>query len=233
MPPQQIDIIAFDADDTLWHNEQLYLNAIDRFIALLSRYHQPDWISERLEQTQLKNLDHFGYGIKAFALTMIETAVELTEGRLSGEDVKVLIDEAKKMINAKVELLIGVSEVIPKLAARYPLMLITKGDLLDQERKIALSGLRSHFTFIEITAAKNRDVYQQIFQKHAINPSRVLMVGNSPKSDIIPILELGGYAVHSPYATTWAHEAAVPPPDNPRYFQLTDMSALPGLLDSL
>jgi putative hydrolase of the HAD superfamily len=228
------DVIAFDADDTLWHNERLYVNAQARFAQLLSRYHNPEWIGERLYQTETQNIQHFGYGIKAFALSMIETAVELTEGRLNGQDVQALIDLAKEMLSAKVELLEHVAETIPQLAARYRLMVITKGDLLDQETKIARSGLGQYFQQIEIVSQKTRETYERVLKKYSITPEHFLMVGNSLKSDILPILELGGSAVHIPYETTWLHEVASPPDEGQaRYYPLDHFGQLPAWLERL
>jgi putative hydrolase of the HAD superfamily len=228
------DVIAFDADDTLWHNERLYVNAQARFAQLLSHYHNPEWIGERLYQTETQNIQHFGYGIKAFALSMIETAVELTEGRLQGQDVQALINLAKEMLSAKVELLEHVAETIPQLAANYRLMVITKGDLLDQETKIARSGLGQYFQQIEIVSQKTPETYQRLLKKASIPPERFLMVGNSLKSDILPILELGGSAVHIPYETTWLHEIASPPEDGRAgYYPLEHLGQLPTLLGRL
>jgi len=228
------DVIAFDADDTLWHNERLYVNAQARFAQLLSNYHNPEWIGERLYQTETQNIQHFGYGIKAFALSMIETAVELTEGRLHGQDVQALIDLAKEMLSAKVELLEHVAETIPQLATSYRLMVITKGDLLDQETKIIRSGLGQYFQQIEVLSQKTRETYERVLKKHSIAPERFLMVGNSLKSDILPILELGGKAVHIPYETTWLHEVASPPEAGQAgYYPLEHLGQLPALLERL
>jgi putative hydrolase of the HAD superfamily len=228
------DIIAFDADDTLWHNERLYVDAQARFAQLLSHYHNPEWISERLYQTETQNIQHFGYGIKAFALSMIETAVDLTEGRLSGQDVQTLINLAKEMLSAKVQLLDHVAEVIPQLATNYRLMLITKGDLLDQENKITRSSLGSHFSYVEVVSQKTRETYARILKRYSIAPERFWMIGNSLKSDIWPILELGGNAVYIPYETTWLHEAADIPTDGQAgYYSLENMGQLPALLERL
>ena len=225
------DVIAFDADDTLWHNERLYVSAQARFVELLAHYHSPEWIHERLYQTEMANLQHFGYGIKAFALSMIETAIELTEGRIFGQDVQALIVLAKEMLNAEVELLDHVAETVAELAQTYPLMVITKGDLLDQETKISRSGLGHHFKYIEVVSAKTREAYKRLLKQHAIKPERFLMVGNSLRSDILPILELGGQAVYIPYHLTWMHEAAdLPMPGHPGYHQLDHMGLLPRLL---
>lgn len=228
------DVIAFDADDTLWHNERLYMEAQDQFAQLLAHYHKPEWIQERLYQTETRNIQQFGYGVKAFALSMIETAVELTEGRITGGDIGAILGLAKGMLNADVELLDHVAETVSRLAARYRLMLITKGDLLDQEKKIGRSGLGEYFQQIEVVSQKDRQSYERLLAKHSLQPRRFLMVGNSLRSDIWPILELGGSAVHIPYETTWLHEVAEPPPsDQPGYYQLKHMGQLPALLERL
>ena len=227
----RFDAIAFDADDTLWHNERLYANAQVKFKQLLAQYHSPEWIDARLYRTEMRNLEHFGYGIKAFALSMIETAVELTEGRISGEDIQTIINFAREMLAADVELLEHVAETIPGLAAKYPLMLITKGDLRDQEIKIARSGLRAHFRQIEIVSDKNQDNYERLLQRSGVAPERFLMVGNSLRSDILPVLALGASAVYIPYRLTWQHELVdSPPPEQPGYYQLEHIGLLPELL---
>jgi putative hydrolase of the HAD superfamily len=229
----RFEVIAFDADDTLWHNERLYVQAQARFKKLLSPYHSPEWIDERLYQAELRNLGHFGYGIKGFALSMIETAIELTEGRISGAEIQSIIDIAKGMLSAEVELLEYVPEVIPRLGQRSPLMLVTKGDLRDQEIKIARSGLAQHFQHVEIVSEKNPASYRALLQRHAILPERFLMVGNSLRSDILPVLEIGGSAVFIPYSYTWGHEAAEPPVGQPGYYHLEHIGLLPELLERL
>jgi len=228
------DVIAFDADDTLWHNERLYVETQARFAQLLSQYHKPDWVNQRLFQTETRNIKHFGYGIKAFALSMIETAVELTEGRIAGQDIQAVIDLAKEMLSADVQLLDHVIETISKLANVYPLMVITKGDLLDQETKIVRSGLGQYFKYIEIVSHKTNASYEKILRNYSIAPQRFLMVGNSIPSDILPILELGGNAIYIPYETTWLHEVADAPPEGQRgYYQLEHMGQIPGLLTQI
>jgi len=227
----RFDTIAFDADDTLWHNERLYVNAQAKFKQLLAHYHNPEWIDERLYQTEMRNLDHFGYGIKAFALSMIETALELTEGRISGSDIQTIINLAREMLTADVELLEHVADTIPSMAATYPLMLITKGDLRDQEMKIARSGLAAHFRYVEIVSDKTRDNYEVLLRRYGIAPDRFLMVGNSLRSDILPVLALGASAVYVPYRLTWAHEVVdSPPPEQPGYYQLEHLGLLQDLL---
>lgn len=228
------DMIAFDADDTLWHNERLYIDAQAKFAQLLSQYHKPEWVSERLYQTETRNIQHFGYGIKAFALSMIETAVELTEGRISGRDIQSVIDLAKGMLTAKVELLDHVRETISQIANKYHLMLITKGDLLDQETKIARSGLQGYFQYVEVVSHKTRESYERLLKRYSLAPERFMMVGNSLKSDILPILELGGNAVYIPYELTWIHEIANTPAEgHPGFYPLEHMGQLPALLERL
>jgi putative hydrolase of the HAD superfamily len=228
------DVIAFDADDTLWHNERLYTNAQAGFARLLANYHPAEWVNQRLGQTEARNIAHFGYGIKSFALSMIETAVELTEGRICGPDVQAIVDLAKEMLNAPVELLPYVMETIPALAERYHLMLISKGDLLDQETKIARSGLGDYFQAVEIVSEKDRHSYERVLKRHAIEPGCFLMVGNSPRSDILPVLELGGSAVFVPYETVWLHEAsALPPAGQAGFYAIEHLGQLPALLERL
>jgi putative hydrolase of the HAD superfamily len=227
----RFDIIAFDADDTLWHTERLYVDAQSKFVQLLSLYHRPEWIQERLDETEGRNLAHFGFVIKAFALSMIETAVELTEGRVSGRDIGALVGIARDMLNAEVQLLDDAADTIAQLARQYPLMLITKGDLLDQENKIKRSGLANYFPRIEIVSHKTPESYARLLEQHRITPSRFLMVGNSLKSDILPVLELGSSAVHVPYELTWLHERAEPPPDgHAGYYKIERLKELPALL---
>jgi putative hydrolase of the HAD superfamily len=230
----KFDVIAFDADDTLWHNERLYTEAQASFRRLLGQYQSPQWIDERLYQTEMHNLEHFGYGIKAFALSMIETAVELTEGRISGKDIQAIINLAKEMLAADVELLDHTAETVSHLATIYPLMLVTKGDMRDQEMKIARSGLGSYFRHIEIVSDKSRENYKSLLQRHRIKPERFLMVGNSLRSDILPVLALGAWAVYIPYAMTWAHELAEPPPSGqPGYYEIEHLGQLPALLEGI
>jgi len=230
----KFDLIAFDADDTLWHNERLYTEAQASFKRLLGQYQSPQWIDQRLYQTEMHNLEHFGYGIKAFALSMIETAVELTEGRISGKDIQAIINLAKEMLAADVELLDHTAETVSHLATIYPLMLVTKGDMRDQEMKIARSGLGSYFRHIEIVSDKSRENYKSLLQRHRIKPERFLMVGNSLRSDILPVLALGAWAVYIPYAMTWAHELAEPPPSGqPGYYEIEHLGQLPALLEGI
>lgn len=228
------DFIAFDADDTLWHNETIFHAAHEEFRRLLSRYHDSDWIDKRLYMTEEKNLSHFGYGIKGFTLSMIETAIELTEGRISGTEVKTIIDLGKGMLGRPIELLDGVEETVKQLADFYPLVLITKGDLFDQESKLARSGLGEYFSFVEIVSEKNVDTYRTVMTRLQVEPERFLMVGNSVRSDVLPVLEAGGKAVYIAYPLTWAHEV-VPENDlaGKQFVRLERISDLPDWLEQV
>lgn len=228
------DVIAFDADDTLWHNERLYSMTQERFKELLSRHHSREEIERRLFETEMRNLRTFGYGIKGFTLSMIETAIELTGGRIEGREVQEIVDFAKEMLQAPVQLLEGAEEVVEELARSYPLMLITKGDLFDQQTKIARSGLADRFTQIEIVSDKTVEIYRAILEKHRLDACRFLMVGNSMRSDILPVLALGGQAVHIPYEITWAHESAAGRSSRGQgYLELERIGQLPDLIERL
>jgi len=229
------DLIAFDADDTLWHNERLYLQTQARLVALLAPYgiDRPS-IEERLSQTESDNIRVFGYGIKSFTLSMIETALALTGGGLTGTDVLSIINLGRAQLSAPVELFENVLEAVSVLAGRHPLMLITKGDLLDQETKLVRSGLAEFFRDIEVVSEKTPHSYAALFRNHALDPLHVLMVGDSMRSDILPVLELGGCAVYIPYLGTWLHEAAeAPAPGTPGFYQLEQLNQLPALLEML
>lgn len=201
-----VDVIAFDADDTLWHNERIFQATEAQFAEMLSGHHPPEWVRERLFATETRNLGHFGYGIKGFILSMIETALDLTESRIGGAEVRRIVDWGHEMIGHPVQLLDGVRETVETLSRRYRLMLVTKGDLFDQESKLARSGLGELFHAVEIVSAKNASTYRAIMVRHAIAPDRFVMVGNSLRSDVLPALEAGALAVHIPYEMTWAHE---------------------------
>jgi len=232
--PDLIDLVALDADDTLWHNEPLYTSARERFCALLTRY-QPEGIpDERLHQVEMRNLQHFGYGVKGFVLSMIETAIELTDGRLESGDVRAIIGFGHEMLAAPVTLLEGVRDAVEELATSFPLILITKGDLLHQETKLAGSGLGHLFTGIEIVSEKNADLYRSVMRRRGVEPSRFVMVGNSLRSDILPALEAGAHAVYIPYEGTWIHEhVAAEHLRGATYHEIAAIGELPGLLRSL
>ncbi|MGB7874510.1 MAG: HAD family hydrolase [Anaerolineales bacterium] len=230
----KFDVVAFDADDTLWQNEHLYARSQAGLVELLANYHPPEWVNEHLYQAEMRNLEHFGYGVKAFALSMIETAVELTEGRISGGDLQTLVDMAREMLHADVDLLDHVEDTLALLREKYTLMMLTKGDLFEQENKIARSGLGDRFHYIEIVSMKTLPVYKGLLERHSIQPGRFLMVGNSLRSDILPLLELGAYAVFIPHELTWQHENSdSPPAGQAGFYRLEHIGQLPELLERL
>jgi putative hydrolase of the HAD superfamily len=229
--PSSFDLIALDADDTLWHNESIFTLTQAKFLELLASYHSPELIERKLYEIELRNLNNFGYGIKGFTLSMIETAIELTDGQVTGAIIQQLLDLAKSMVHAPVELLDHVAEVVPWLAERYPLMLLTKGDLFDQESKLARSGLAEHFRHVEIVSDKTPTSYRGLFARYGIEPARFLMVGNSLRSDILPVTALGGRAVYIPYHLTWAHETVAEQDARlHQYVELANIGELPELL---
>jgi putative hydrolase of the HAD superfamily len=228
------EYLAFDADDTLWHSEKLYAEIQERFTKMLSNYHDSAWINDKLYETESSNMKHFGYGVKAFSLSLIETAIELTEGRISSKEIKEIVGWSKEMLTSEIELLPNVNQIISQLSAQYPLMIITKGDLLDQETKIKKSGLANYFRHIEIVSNKTSIVYEALLKKYRITPNRFIMIGNSLPSDILPILKLGSNAIHIPYEITWLHEIAEPPPkDHTGFYQLKNIGELPLLLEQI
>ncbi len=228
------DVIAFDADDTLWHCERDFQAVHESFLGLLSAYHPPEWIEARLLETERRNLGTFGYGVKGFVLSMIETAVELTEGRVTGQEIQRIVEWGKGMIHGPVDTLPGVAETLASLAKTHKLMVITKGDLFDQESKVARSGLGSHFAAVEVVSEKTEAAYRSVLAKHRVHPDRFLMVGNSLKSDILPVRALGARAVHVPYPLTWALEQVEGVTPETHGFQVVEaIRDLPGFLVNL
>ena len=229
------DMIAFDADDTLWHSESYYQDAQQQFAAFLAPYQSDQQaVLSALHQVEIANLPSFGYGVKGFVFSMIETAIQLSNGQITGKEIQTLIDLARTMLQHDVNLLDGARQAVEELSQTYPLMLITKGDLIDQERKFHLSGLAPFFQSIEVISEKNSGVYRSLLARRQVDPTRFLMVGNSLKSDVFPVIELGGYGVHIPYAVTWAHETvSAAPPAPERFFELQNLGQLPGLIREL
>lgn len=226
-------VIGFDADDTLWHNETIFEHVHERYRALLARYHDADTVNRTLFATEIRNLELYGYGVKGFTLSAIETAIELTAGRISAEEIQHLIRLGREMLEHPVELLDGVAETLAALGRSHRLLVITKGDLRDQERKLAKSGLAAHFRHVEILSEKDEASYAAVLRRHDIAPREFLMVGNSVKSDILPVLALGGAGAHLPYHLTWGHERVAQTPDAPgRFFALTSIRQLPDLVRS-
>jgi len=227
-------VIGFDADDTLWHNESIFEKTHERYRALLAQYHDAATVDRTLFATEMRNLELYGYGVKGFTLSAIETAIELTAGKIRADEIRHLIALGQEMLAHPVELLDGVVETLAGLARTHRLLVITKGDLRDQERKLAKSGLVEHFERVEILSEKDPATYAAVFRRHAIDPARFLMVGNSLKSDILPVIELGGAGAHVPYHLTWAAERVERAPQaDGRFFRLKNLRELPDVVSGL
>ena len=228
-----ITTIGFDADDTLWQNEAYFRLTQDRFADLLAPYAAPDHLHDRLLAAERRNIGAYGFGVKGFTLSMIETAIEVTEGRVPASVISELLGTGRAMLDHPVELLPGARETVAALAGDFRILLITKGDLLHQERKLAQSGLGDLFDAVEIVSDKTPDVYARIFARHGTGAGQALMAGNSLKSDVLPPLAAGAYGVYVPHGQTWALEAADEPVGNPRYARLDSLTGLPAHLRAL
>lgn len=225
--------IAFDADDTLWQNERFFRLTQDRFAALLADYAPKNHLEDRLLAAERRNVGRYGFGVKGFTLSMIETAIEVTEDRVPASVIRELIGAGQEMLAHPIELLPHAREVVEQLAATHPLLLITKGDLLDQERKLAQSGLGDLFAGVEIVSQKTAPVYAGIFARLGHPAERAMMVGNSLKSDVLPVIAAGGWGIHVPHDLTWALEHDEPPDAEPRFRQIADLGALATVVSEI
>ncbi|MEY4982691.1 MAG: hypothetical protein RIR62_957 [Pseudomonadota bacterium] len=230
---RRITTIGLDADDTLWQNEAFFRLTQDRFTALLADHAAPDHLHDRLLEAERRNIGHYGFGVKGFTLSMIETAIEVTEGRVPARVIAEIMAAGREMLEHPIELLPHARATVERLADSHRLVLVTKGDLLDQERKLAQSGLGDLFHAVEIVSDKTAPVYAAIFARHGDGAERGLMAGNSLKSDVLPVIAAGGIGVHVPHGLTWALEAADPPKGHARFFELPDLGGLPDLVVSL
>lgn len=230
-----IQVIAFDADDTLWENEIFYSRVKDIFTQLFEDEMPSEEITRRLDEIEIRNLRYWGYGIKSFCLSMIETAISLSDGQIEARRLSRVLDEGKRMLENEIQILNQVSETLDTLHLDYDLMLITKGDLFEQDRKIHHSGLIHHFRYIEVVPDKTPQTYRRLLDKYKIPAQAFLMVGNSLRSDILPVLELGCHAVYIPYAGTWEHENNINPGVLERavFHTLDDFSGLTSLIESI
>lgn len=227
---KNITTIAFDADDTLWENEPFFLAAENQFCALLEDFLPQHSIVQELYKTEIKNLPLYGYGIKGFVLSMIETAINITNNNMSTNIITKILDIGHSMMQQPIQLIDGVSETLISLTHKYRLIVATKGDLIDQERKLISSGLGIFFHHIEIMSEKNIANYQKLLKHLDCQPENFLMIGNSIKSDIIPVLELGGNAVHIPFYLTWAHEQTTQPIIHDNFIALKSIYELNNFL---
>ena len=225
-------LVGFDGDDTLWHNETFFADAHDRFVELLAP-HAPD-VERRLADVQIRNLELFGYGAKAFTLSMIESALELTGGDLPGSHVQAILDMGKSLLRHPVELLEGVRDAVEAIAEEHRLVLVTKGDLFHQEAKVAGSGLGELFERVEIVSQKDEAAYRRVLATLDVPPDEFVMVGNSLRSEVVPVVAIGARAVHVPYDIEWEHES-VPEHELPAagWWRVDSVKALPDLIDSL
>lgn len=228
----QITVIAFDADDTLWVNEPYFRETEEQFAGLLEDFMPHHSILAELYKTEIANLPLYGYGIKGFMLSMIETALRITSGKIDPIIMNRAIELGQEMLNKPVELLGGVEEVLKALHGKYRLVVATKGDLLDQQRKLTKSGLDHYFHHIEIMSDKQEKDYQKLIKHLDCKPEEFLMLGNSLKSDVLPVLNIGGHAVHIPYHTTWVHESIDHTIEHTNFYQMESLSeVLPKLIE--
>ncbi|MFK7875615.1 MAG: HAD family hydrolase [Paracoccaceae bacterium] len=224
--------IAFDADDTLWHNERFFKLTQARFTDLLADHTDATNLSDRLLAAEKKNLGHYGFGIKGFVLSMIETSIDVTDEQVPASVISELLKTGQDMLRHPIDLLPFAEEAVRDAARNHTVLLITKGDLLDQERKLAQSGLGDLFDGVEIVSNKTSDVYQRIFAPGG-GPERAMMVGNSMRSDIVPVTQIGGYGVYVPHNLEWDLEKADPPQNCPRFFEIPSLESLPKLIAEL
>jgi putative hydrolase of the HAD superfamily len=237
MSRRRFDLIAFDGDDTLWHNERSFVDGRVHFRRVLEGTGvtlSDEEVEAHVTRTEVRNIRYYGYGVSSFTLSLIETAIELTGGRIAGSDLHVLIEQAKRMLTEEIEVFPGVADAVATLAGSHPLMLVTKGDLLHQTSKLERSGLRPHFRFVEVVSTKAPEVYSAILDRYGIVPERFLMIGNSLRSDVVPVIDAGGWAVYVPSALSWSHEHAEAPTEaTGRYFELATFAEVAGLVARL
>jgi putative hydrolase of the HAD superfamily len=235
-PAGGIEVVAFDGDDTLWHSESHFVDAHQQFCDLLDPYvDDPRVIDDQVVATERTNLALYGYGSKAFTLSLIETAITLTDGRITAGEISRILELGKRLLDHPIELLDGVADVVGELAATgRRLIVVTKGDLFHQEAKVAGSGLADRFDRVEIVSEKDVPTYRRVMHEARVEPEHFFMIGNSVKSDVLPVIELGGHAAHLPYTYTWEVELV---PDvngaDDGYHELTSIRELPALIESL
>lgn len=232
-PHMRITTVGLDADDTLWHNESIFRLTQDRFRSLMSDIAAPEILEAKLAEVERRNLSLYGYGVKGFTLSMIETAMELTGNEAPSRIIAEILAAGREMLGHPVEPLPGVDQALAELSKDYRLVLITKGDLLHQEQKLAASGLGDLFVAVEIVSEKDASTYERVFARHGTGAAQGVMCGNSVRSDILPALEAGAYAAHVPYPLTWAHEMADSPRAHPRFAELETIAHLPAWVRGL
>jgi len=229
-----IEMIAFDADDTLWENEMIYQNALAELQEILAPWGSPEGVNEIVNEIEHRNMKHYGYGIKAFILSLIEAALQISDHEIHAEEIDKILGIGRSMLEADIHMMPNVLETLKALKGKYPLMVITKGDLLDQTAKVKRSGLEEFFKAVEVLNDKTEESYLNILEVHQINPQGLIMIGNSIRSDILPILNIGGKAVYIPADNTWSHEMVADfNPDVDGYYELTHIGQLPDLIQRI
>lgn len=227
---KNIKIIGFDADDTLWINEPLYQETELQFCRILEPYFPSEETRKELFKTEMQNLDLYGYGAKGFMLSMIETALRVSENKISVPEINQIIELGKKLLNEPIVLLENVEMVLRKLQSKYKLILATKGDLLDQERKLRKSGLTDYFHHIEIMSDKHENNYKKLIARLDILPEDFVMIGNSVKSDILPVINVGARAIYVPFEVTWQHEKHHEDTDKDKFITVNNLSEVLNIL---
>ncbi len=230
---RDLTTIGFDADDTLWQNEQFFRATERRLTELLADHAAEADVAARLLEAEKRNLGLYGFGIKGFTLSMVETAIEVSGGAVPAPVIAEIVAAGREMLAHPIEILPHVPDTLERLAGRYRLVLVTKGDLFDQERKLNQSGLGDLFEAVEIVSAKDAATYRRVFSRHGDGPERAMMVGNSLKSDIVPAIEAGGWGIHVPHELTWVLEHVEPPLAAPRFRQIAHLGELPALIETL
>ncbi|MBN9243641.1 MAG: HAD family hydrolase [Mesorhizobium sp.] len=233
MPGGGLTTIGFDADDTLWQNEQFFRATERRLVELLAGHAGDADVTARLLEAERRNLAVYGFGIKGFTLSMVETAIEVSGGTVPAAVIAEIVAAGREMLAHPIEILPHARETLERLAGSYRLVLVTKGDLFDQERKLAGSGLADLFDAVEIVSDKSATTYERVFSRHGDGPGRAMMVGNSLKSDIVPAIEAGGWGIHVPHDLTWVLEHVEPPLGSPRFRQIVHLGELPALIETL
>jgi putative hydrolase of the HAD superfamily len=229
----ELTTIGFDADDTLWHHEKFFQLTTARFVELLKPYAEPAHLADHLHAAEKQNVLHYGFGVKGFILSMIETAIDVTDGKMPGSVIGQILDAGRDMLDHPVEPGPGVADTLAALAGRYKLLLVTRGDLFDQERKLAASGLAPHFDEVEIVSDKTAPIYTRIFERHGDGPARALMIGNSMRADVIPALEAGTWAIHVPSEHIWSLDHHDDPTDGTRFRRVATLADILPIVDEI
>ena len=225
--------IGFDADDTLWHHERYFVAAKARFVELLAGHGEPEVVGSRLHDTEIANVRDYGFGVKSFTLSMVETAVSLTKGTISAAVIGEIIELGRAMLTHPVDPFPGVRETLETLKSTHRLLVVTRGDLFDQERKLTASGLLPFFDEIEIVSDKTRPIYERIFTRHGDGPERAMMIGNSMRADVVPAIAAGAWGVHVPSELVWSLDLADDPTDSQRFRRLPDVAAVLPLVEEI